>query len=380
MGLVEIQADRIVPIEETTFSALSMKERGDLQRLLRDRIEVIDPDLLVISEEFSNWEDSSRRIDLLCLDRDKNLVIVEIKRDADGGHMELQAIRYAAMVHQMTLEHVVAAFDRYRASRGIAGDARAAVLAHLGCSDLAEAVLTTRPRIILLSQDFNSEITTTVLWLRDEFELDVSCVRITPHKLGDRVLANIEQIIPLPEARQFMMRQREKTAETRRAERNEDSPYWFFNVGMHDENWRDWDHCRRLGFLSAGGGIKYSAPLTKLRNGDPVFAYQKDMGYVGYGVVETERLPLDQIPLGEDRSRLATLLPIVSNQINQSSPDTAEYAVGIRWLKTFELDDARWEKGLFANQWTACRLTHAPTIAFLEREFEVAETAARQPQ
>ena len=37
-----------------------------------------------------------RRIDLLGNDRDTNLVIIELKRNDDSGHMELQAIRYAA--------------------------------------------------------------------------------------------------------------------------------------------------------------------------------------------------------------------------------------------------------------------------------------------
>jgi hypothetical protein len=46
----------------------------------------------------SDWEDSSRSIDLLCIDKQANLVVIELKRTEDGGHMELQAIRYAAMV------------------------------------------------------------------------------------------------------------------------------------------------------------------------------------------------------------------------------------------------------------------------------------------
>jgi RecB family endonuclease NucS len=44
-----------------------------------------------MAEEFSDWQDRSRRIDLLCLDTDANLVVVELKRTNDAGHMELQA-------------------------------------------------------------------------------------------------------------------------------------------------------------------------------------------------------------------------------------------------------------------------------------------------
>ena len=79
--------------------------------MLRDQIDVVSPDTLVISEEYSRWDGSSRRIDLLGLDRDANLVVIELKRTHNGGHMELQALRYAAMVSAMTFEKAV---DAYR--------------------------------------------------------------------------------------------------------------------------------------------------------------------------------------------------------------------------------------------------------------------------
>ena len=53
---------------------------------------------MVLAEEFGDWEDSRRRIDLLCLDPNAQLIVVELKRTVDGGHMELQALRYSAMV------------------------------------------------------------------------------------------------------------------------------------------------------------------------------------------------------------------------------------------------------------------------------------------
>jgi RecB family endonuclease NucS len=47
------------------------------------------------------------RVDLLAIDANANLVVIEIKRTTDGCHMELQAIRYAAMVSAMTFERAV---------------------------------------------------------------------------------------------------------------------------------------------------------------------------------------------------------------------------------------------------------------------------------
>src|SRR5229473_6946124 len=104
MPIYEFAQKGIVLLTETTFSVAGIHERRDLQRLLREHIEVIAPETLVIFEEFRDWEDSKRRIDLLGIDKAANLVVIELKRTEDGGHMELQSIRYAAMVSPLTFE------------------------------------------------------------------------------------------------------------------------------------------------------------------------------------------------------------------------------------------------------------------------------------
>lgn len=94
MTIYEISSDKFRKIDETSFSDAGLRERQDLQRLLRSQIEIVSRDTLVISEEFSQWEDSNRRIDLLGIDKAGNLVVIELKRTEDGGHMELQSVRY----------------------------------------------------------------------------------------------------------------------------------------------------------------------------------------------------------------------------------------------------------------------------------------------
>jgi len=81
MALFEMSGDELRALELTTFRDQAVREREDLQRLLRRRTDVVDVDgdgLLVIAEEFSDWEDSSRRIDLLAIDHDANLVVIEV--------------------------------------------------------------------------------------------------------------------------------------------------------------------------------------------------------------------------------------------------------------------------------------------------------------
>src|SRR5436309_1606660 len=104
MPLYEMTSDSFRALGQASFSDLKVRERDDLQRLLRSQIEVLGDDLYVLSEEFGDWDDSRRRIDLLAIDQQANLVVIELKRTNDGGHMELQAIRYASMVSAMTFE------------------------------------------------------------------------------------------------------------------------------------------------------------------------------------------------------------------------------------------------------------------------------------
>jgi hypothetical protein len=53
MPLYTFKDKQIVPLENTNFGAERIREREDLQAALRDKIDVIAPDTLIISEEFS---------------------------------------------------------------------------------------------------------------------------------------------------------------------------------------------------------------------------------------------------------------------------------------------------------------------------------------
>jgi hypothetical protein len=208
MALYEIKESGLVELASTGFSSEGILERGDLQRLFRDQVEVISPDTMVIAEEFSDWEDSKRRIDLLGLDKDANLVVIELKRTETGGHMELQAIRYAAMVSPMTFQQVVEVHSRYLKARGLMDtDAQQSILTFLEWESPNEDEFAKDVRIVLASAEFSREITTAVIWL-NERGLDIRCVRLRPHKLEGHTLVHVEQIIPIPEAAEYQVRVR----------------------------------------------------------------------------------------------------------------------------------------------------------------------------
>lgn len=215
MPLYRIAGDSLERVAETSFAAESLKERTDIQRLLRADISVVSPDLMVVAEEFGDWADSQRRIDLLCVDKEANLVVIELKRTDDGGHMELQAIRYAAMVSSMTFERLVAAHARYLGGIDAAIRAEAVLLDFLDWETPSDGALSDTVRIMLLSADFSTELTTAVIWLNKR-GLDVSCFRLKPHRLGSDVLIDMQQIIPLPEAVDYEVKVRAQRQEAER--------------------------------------------------------------------------------------------------------------------------------------------------------------------
>ena len=228
MAIYQLCNNHIEPLRETSFRAQRLQERQDLQRLLRDQIEVVDPGVMILAEEFCKWDDSKRRIDLLGLDRDARLVVIELKRTEDGGHMELQALRYAAMVSRMTFEQAAEAYRCLLASQGKEADAERAILDFLGWADADEERFGQDVRIVLVSADFSKEVTTSVLWL-NERDLDVRCVRIKPYSNGDQILIDVQQVIPLPEAGEYMVQVREKERRERRA-RESGKDYTRFDV------------------------------------------------------------------------------------------------------------------------------------------------------
>ena len=81
MPLYTFKDKQIVEVTSTNFAAERIREREDIQAALRDKIDIISPNTLIISEEFSEWSEENKRIDLLGVDKQANN---DILRTADG--------------------------------------------------------------------------------------------------------------------------------------------------------------------------------------------------------------------------------------------------------------------------------------------------------
>ena len=232
MAIYRIVGDKekLDEVDTTSFGQEGVLERADLQRMLRDQPGVLEEGLLIISEEFGDWQDSNRRIDLLGLDASGRLVVIELKRGETGSHMDLQAIRYAAMVANMTNKKVLETYQGYLNERAREkgetsedDEAERRIQEHLGTMGEELEIFTETPRIILASENFGKELTTCVMWLNDSWlsatGQEIKCIRLQPHRNGHEILIETSVVIPLPEASAYRIpfAQRKEEAREQRA-------------------------------------------------------------------------------------------------------------------------------------------------------------------
>jgi hypothetical protein len=219
---VDVAGKTAAEVGHVTLSQLQLRERYDLQEWVLQTPRILGEDLLIITSEFSGFDRTAERLDVLALDKRGVLTVVELKRSSVGTAAELQALRYAAYCSTMSfndLRELLSAYESRRSQLEFStADAEQRIRSFVNEPDFI--AVTDKPRIILGAEEFSPEITATVLWLRT-FGMDVSCVRLRPYSVASQVLLDSSVIIPLPEAREFQIRRENKEAEQSRARERE---------------------------------------------------------------------------------------------------------------------------------------------------------------
>lgn len=210
-------ARHLVPI---TMADLGWQERGDIQRWIRAHPDFLGTGLLLIAEEFADWEGArgrvADRLDLLFLDEDGRLLVVELKRGLAPDRTESQALVYAAYCDELTTSDVAEQFARFH---GVTADeARERIVGH------AAVLATDQPgkvRVRLVAEDFPPSVTATVLFLRElgsggpeSAKLDIGCTKLTAYALPDGShIVSAQPLIPIPETEDYLVRRRKRAAD-----------------------------------------------------------------------------------------------------------------------------------------------------------------------
>lgn len=202
------------PARPVTLASQGLHERSHLQEWVLGHPEILGGDVKVITFEFAKWvtgkgEAAADRLDILALDRSGRLVLAELKRDRAPDTVTMQAINYAAMVSRFSLDTLSEVYAAHL-NDGLGPDHAREVLEQWA-TDLSDETLSP-PRIVLLANEFGPTVTNTALFL---FEAGLD-IRLRRYQLyvtkGDERVLSVTQLLPVPDADEFMVKPRSSTA------------------------------------------------------------------------------------------------------------------------------------------------------------------------
>lgn len=197
-------------LEQSTFSELGFRERENLQEWICHNPEMFGEELLIIQKEFDGFNETRERLDLLALDKEGNLVIIENKLDDSGRDVVWQALKYASYCSTLSKEEIIRIFQEYL-DKYQSGEKAIDNLQDFYNSELKEIILNSglSQRLFFVANDYRKEVTSTALWLINN-GLQIQCFKVTPYTFREENFLNVEQIIPSPESKDFMISMADK--------------------------------------------------------------------------------------------------------------------------------------------------------------------------
>ena len=257
-------------IKASTFSELQYGERKHLQEWIAKNPACLcskeTDKLLVIQKEFDGFEGTGKRLDLLAVDQDGALVVIENKLNDTGTDVVWQVMQYVSFCSTLKQQQIIDIYQKYLDKFFIDESAIKNLETFFDGNSLDEVSLNSEDqRMILVAAEFRPEVTSTVMWMLAH-NLRIQCYKANPYRLPDEsVLLDIEQIIPVKEAEDYIIKMAEKDREkdeeqaTLKGLQKDRQLFWrslldqynlndpsFSNVSPSKDHW-----------LSCGAGVSY---------------------------------------------------------------------------------------------------------------------------
>ena len=97
-------------VKKLDATGLDLESR--LEDIVHQNIQMLSPNWMVIGRQVQT--SYNKRIDLLCIDRDGNLIVIELKRDMTERETVAQVLDYGSWVRILKGDEVARIFDNYR--------------------------------------------------------------------------------------------------------------------------------------------------------------------------------------------------------------------------------------------------------------------------
>ena len=161
------QVDKADALTEIKRSRLDREER--IEKWIINDVSLLSPDLLIIGEQVETA--AGNFIDLLCIDRSGNLVIVELKRDKTPREVTAQALDYASWVKELDAEGIDAI-----AAQHLKGETLEAAFQSKFGIELPE-VINDRHAMLVVASEVDGSTERIIRYLSETYGVDINAVR-----------------------------------------------------------------------------------------------------------------------------------------------------------------------------------------------------------
>jgi hypothetical protein len=169
------QVDKPDALTEIKRSKLDLEER--IEKWIMSDVSLLSSDLLVIGEQVPTA--SGNFIDLLCIDRSGNLVVVELKRDKTPREVTAQALDYASWVKDLDTEEIEAIAAKHLKDQSLED----AYLAKFGGK--YPDVINEHHAMLVVASEIDDSTERIIRYLSETHGVDINAVRFQFFKSGD---------------------------------------------------------------------------------------------------------------------------------------------------------------------------------------------------
>lgn len=190
--------------EVTQLESVSLKDKGfqedDLREWLIDSPQsILGEDFLLLGREVS-VKHIRDAIDLLALDRDGNVVVIELKRGALKPEVDFQGLKYAAYTSHWDYSKLRDQFDKFKSTPwgSTIYDEEETFTQVLDSFCNEDYTLNQDQRIVFVGESVRERLDMVLRWLSDR-GIDVTVIEFDLLADGDRLYLDATQVIPTPE-------------------------------------------------------------------------------------------------------------------------------------------------------------------------------------
>ncbi len=317
-----------------------LQNEQELENIISENIGVLNDEWIVIGRQVRTI--AGGYIDLLCMDRNEDTIVVELKRDLTPREVTAQIIDYASCVAELRAEDLAQLYLDYSQGKSTLNDAYNRKFG----TNIDEETINTNVKMVVVAAEMDASTERIINYLA-KFHVDINILFFSVYEhAGQRYLGRA-------------WFREESSAVTQVSEKSREWNQEFYVSFGQYKDWRQWKDALKYGFISAGGGQWYTKTLGMLNPGDRVWVNIPQIGYVGVGEVTSQPVAVIKAVIVYDGQETEFLKLKLSGKYFDPAieEDKIEQIVQVKWLKAVPESLAVKELGFFGNQNTVCRPT-----------------------